>query len=173
MSKADEANQPPPAYSQASAPGPGGYPQQPGGGAPPPPPGYPTQYGQQHPPAGGQQYPAPGPVPVGQREFFRYIQKKGPIKYKNVNMVETVLQKEGRRGPLIIYLCVNICPCLFSHILETVVVTQPGAVIWNQAFRETPVTMNCPHCQAHITTGTHYQTGTLTWIVCGGICLAG
>ncbi|XP_025081454.1 cell death-inducing p53-target protein 1 homolog isoform X2 [Pomacea canaliculata] len=54
----------------------------------------------------------------------------------------------------------------------TVVVAQPQLTIV-QTFRESPVHTRCPHCQAEILTGTHYETGTFTWIVCLILCLVG
>ncbi|XP_055875072.1 lipopolysaccharide-induced tumor necrosis factor-alpha factor homolog isoform X13 [Biomphalaria glabrata] len=47
----------------------------------------------------------------------------------------------------------------------TVVVAQPPITVV-QTFRDVPVHMNCPHCRAEIVTGTHYETGTFTWIIC-------
>ena len=38
-------------------------------------------------------------------------------------------------------------------------------------FGESPVNMTCPHCNDNIITVTRYETGMLTWLACGGICL--
>nr|XP_022318234.1 lipopolysaccharide-induced tumor necrosis factor-alpha factor-like isoform X3 [Crassostrea virginica] len=54
----------------------------------------------------------------------------------------------------------------------TVVVTQPGFVN-HMMFREFGVQMQCPHCQATITTSTRYEVGTLTWIACCVIAAVG
>ncbi|KAL8573745.1 hypothetical protein ACOMHN_019019 [Nucella lapillus] len=54
----------------------------------------------------------------------------------------------------------------------TVVVTQPALAVV-QTFRESPVHTRCPHCQAEVVTGTQYETGTFTWIICFILCLVG
>jgi lipopolysaccharide-induced tumor necrosis factor-alpha factor len=55
----------------------------------------------------------------------------------------------------------------------TTIITQPGPVYLNVVFRESPVSMVCPHCQAHVVTATNYEDGTVTWIAAGGLCLLG
>ena len=55
----------------------------------------------------------------------------------------------------------------------TRIITQPGAVIVNMAFGESPISMVCPHCQTHIITCATYQDGTLTWLAAGALCLLG
>ena len=40
-------------------------------------------------------------------------------------------------------------------------------------FREMPVAMQCPYCNASITTSTSYETGALTWIIAGVLLLFG
>lgn len=55
---------------------------------------------------------------------------------------------------------------------STVVVTQPG-FINARIFREVPVPMQCPYCQATITTSTSYEVGTLTWIACFVVFIVG
>ncbi|XP_059160366.1 lipopolysaccharide-induced tumor necrosis factor-alpha factor homolog isoform X2 [Physella acuta] len=47
----------------------------------------------------------------------------------------------------------------------TVVVAQPAITVI-QTFRDMPVHTNCPHCRAEIMTGTHYEVGTFTWVIC-------
>ncbi|KAK7507369.1 hypothetical protein BaRGS_00001304 [Batillaria attramentaria] len=54
----------------------------------------------------------------------------------------------------------------------TVVVHQPTVAVV-QSFRQVPVRTRCPACQAEITTSTHYEVGTLTWIICVIVCLIG
>lgn len=54
----------------------------------------------------------------------------------------------------------------------TVVVTgQPTVLI--QQFREAPVRTHCQSCGADILTSTHYETGTMTWVVAGVMCIIG
>lgn len=55
----------------------------------------------------------------------------------------------------------------------TTIISQPGPIIVNMAFGESPVSMVCPHCQTHIITCTTYQDGTLTWLSAGALCLLG
>lgn len=55
----------------------------------------------------------------------------------------------------------------------TTIITQPAVYAVNMIFREAPVSMICPHCQAHIVTATTYNDGTLTWLLAGGLCLVG
>ncbi|XP_048762284.2 LITAF domain-containing protein-like [Ostrea edulis] len=56
---------------------------------------------------------------------------------------------------------------------QTTVVMGAQPVMMAQVFRETPVAMQCPYCHASITTSTAYETGTLTWIICGVLILFG
>lgn len=54
----------------------------------------------------------------------------------------------------------------------TVVVAAPP-VFAVQIFREQPVRMKCPHCSSDIVTSITYETGTLTWVICGVLILFG
>ncbi|XP_071126345.1 lipopolysaccharide-induced tumor necrosis factor-alpha factor homolog isoform X1 [Mytilus edulis] len=54
---------------------------------------------------------------------------------------------------------------------STVVITSPAML--GPQFREVPVRTQCPACQADIMTSTRYETGTLTWISIGALCLFG
>ncbi|KAK3751814.1 hypothetical protein QZH41_013291 [Actinostola sp. cb2023] len=56
----------------------------------------------------------------------------------------------------------------------TTIITQPAAIyVGHMIFREQPVSMVCPQCQAHIVSATSYNDGTLTWILAGGLCIFG
>ncbi|XP_064600170.1 cell death-inducing p53-target protein 1 homolog isoform X2 [Liolophura sinensis] len=55
-----------------------------------------------------------------------------------------------------------------------VVYSQPQPVtVIQMSYGPSPVTINCPHCQNHVTTSLVYETGALTWIVSGVLCLFG
>ena len=54
----------------------------------------------------------------------------------------------------------------------TVVLTQPTIAVVQQ-YRESPVHTRCPHCQAEVMTGTYYETGTFTWVICLILALVG
>ena len=54
----------------------------------------------------------------------------------------------------------------------TVVLAQP-AVVLSQQFREVPVRMQCPACQADIMTAVGYDLGLLVWLLCGIMFLFG
>ncbi|XP_041363011.1 cell death-inducing p53-target protein 1 homolog isoform X2 [Gigantopelta aegis] len=54
----------------------------------------------------------------------------------------------------------------------TVVVAQPTIAVVQQ-YRESPVHTRCPYCQAEVMTGTHYETGTFTWVICLILALVG
>jgi len=41
------------------------------------------------------------------------------------------------------------------------------------SFGYRPVTMNCPHCQAHVTTKTQSEPSAMAWIVGGLLCFIG
>ncbi|XP_021350481.1 lipopolysaccharide-induced tumor necrosis factor-alpha factor homolog isoform X2 [Mizuhopecten yessoensis] len=59
---------------------------------------------------------------------------------------------------------------------QTVIVTTPGFAANTQnrgVYRENPVSMICPFCQAQIVTSTTYVTGTLAWLICGILLLLG
>ncbi|XP_034313433.1 LITAF domain-containing protein-like [Crassostrea angulata] len=55
---------------------------------------------------------------------------------------------------------------------STTVITA-GMPVVAHCFRETSVPMQCPYCHANITTTTTYETGTLTWVICGVLILFG
>ncbi|XP_048763402.1 lipopolysaccharide-induced tumor necrosis factor-alpha factor homolog [Ostrea edulis] len=41
------------------------------------------------------------------------------------------------------------------------------------AFRDIPVSMVCPHCNHQIQTAIAFESGTLTWVICGVLLLFG
>ena len=49
---------------------------------------------------------------------------------------------------------------------STVVVQQPSAFVVGLQFRDTPIRINCQFCHADVITATHYEVGTLTWVMC-------
>ena len=55
----------------------------------------------------------------------------------------------------------------------TVVIATPIVHVGQVIVGEHPVQMNCPSCHAAIVTGVSYETGTLTWIICGALVLFG
>ncbi|XP_062581068.1 LITAF domain-containing protein-like [Saccostrea cucullata] len=63
-------------------------------------------------------------------------------------------------------------PPAYGHQQQTTVV-MAGHPVMGHIFRETSVPMQCPYCRANITTSTSYETGTLTWIICGVLILFG
>ena len=48
-----------------------------------------------------------------------------------------------------------------------------GGAMAPMMFGEVPVTMQCPHCQAQITTRISYHNGTLVWVAILVLCLLG
>ena len=77
----------------------------------------------------------------------------------------------------------NLCPAtttfqflktfLSSIGQQTTTVITAGYPMVAQVFRESSVPMQCPYCHANITTTTTYETGTLTWLICGILILFG
>ncbi|KAK6187674.1 hypothetical protein SNE40_005650 [Patella caerulea] len=67
----------------------------------------------------------------------------------------------------------NPPPPQYGGPQATTVVVQPAYTSVVQHFRESPVHTRCPHCQAEIMTATHYETGTLSWIICLILCFVG
>jgi len=53
------------------------------------------------------------------------------------------------------------------------VTTGTGVTVTQGPFRDAPVSMKCPHCQATIVTAIEYESGTCTWLSCLGLCLIG
>ncbi|NWI70564.1 LITAF factor, partial [Todus mexicanus] len=51
--------------------------------------------------------------------------------------------------------------------VQTVYVQQPVV------FHDRPVQMCCPSCNQMIVTRLSYDSGALTWLSCGGLCLLG
>lgn len=47
----------------------------------------------------------------------------------------------------------------------TVVLTQPVVTVV-QTYQANPVRTTCPLCHAEIITGTHYEIGTFSWLMC-------
>lgn len=66
-------------------------------------------------------------------------------------------------------------PTFQQQVHTTTVVTQqqPSVLVVNTAFNQIPSAMQCPFCNAVITTSLAYVDGTLTWLVAGVLCLAG
>ncbi|XP_061169039.1 cell death-inducing p53-target protein 1 homolog [Saccostrea cucullata] len=60
----------------------------------------------------------------------------------------------------------NLQPPPHQHVT---VVQQPPTPV----FRDIPVNMVCQHCHHQITTAISFETGTLTWIICGVLILFG
>ena len=63
----------------------------------------------------------------------------------------------------------------YCNVLCAMFAAAPAVVVAAplQYFGESPVNMTCPHCNASIITATTYDTGLLTWLAAGGICLVG
>ncbi|XP_048747521.1 LITAF domain-containing protein-like [Ostrea edulis] len=57
--------------------------------------------------------------------------------------------------------------------VQTVVVAQPVAMCGAPAMRECPARVTCASCRADIVTGTTFETGMLTWLIAGILCLFG
>lgn len=138
---------PPPPY-----PGnPGMYPTQEKSGYPPPqpcappPPGYPTPAAYPPPPPGTIHPQGYGPPPPGY----------GPPPPSGYGPPPPMGQP-GMYGP---------------PSGQTTVIVQPSVAIAN--FSDNPIQLRCPKCNAEIMTSTHYETGTLSWILCLILCFFG
>lgn len=53
------------------------------------------------------------------------------------------------------------------------VMSQPVYMVHQVGFGANPREMECPYCHAYVRTSTEYQTGALTWLVSGLLCLFG
>jgi len=56
---------------------------------------------------------------------------------------------------------------------HTTIVTSPVQVVHVQPFGPHPLQIPCGHCNATVITSIKPVTGTLTWLVAGGLCLLG
>jgi lipopolysaccharide-induced tumor necrosis factor-alpha factor len=58
---------------------------------------------------------------------------------------------------------------------QQVIIVGPGAVnvFPTDQFGYQSVRTSCPHCHADIATTVEYESGTMTWLVCGIIVLVG
>lgn len=56
---------------------------------------------------------------------------------------------------------------------QTTVVAQPVAVVAVPCIRESPVRVSCPSCRADVMTATTFETGTMTWLLVGILCIIG
>lgn len=154
-------NGPPPPY-----PGnPGMYPTQEKSGYPPPqpcappPPGYPTPAAYPPPPPGTIHPQGYGPPPPGY----------GPPPPSGYGPPPPMGQP-GMYGPP---------PGMYGPPSgmygpppgQTTVIVQPSVAIAN--FSDNPIQLRCPKCNAEIMTSTHYETGTLSWILCLILCFFG
>lgn len=54
----------------------------------------------------------------------------------------------------------------------TVVVGMPAVTVVS-GFHEGPMNITCPQCRQSVVTRTNYETGTLTWLICGALILFG
>lgn len=54
----------------------------------------------------------------------------------------------------------------------TIVVGAPAVTVMG-GFHEVPMNVTCPQCHQAVVTRTSYETGTLTWLICGGLVLLG
>lgn len=70
----------------------------------------------------------------------------------------------------------NTDPCKIppnSYPVGVTVVAQPVAVVACQSMRECPVRVSCPSCRADVMTATTFETGTMTWLLVGILCIIG
>lgn len=49
----------------------------------------------------------------------------------------------------------------------------PNAVVQQQVNNPFPTQITCPNCNAVVITETTFKNGTMTWLLAGGMCLAG
>lgn len=137
---------PPPPY-----PGnPEGYPppEKYGYSAPPPSaPGYPTQAAYPPPPPGNIHPPGYGAAPPGYGPPPPGYGPPPPVGHPGY-------------GP----------PPPMGQPATTTVIVQPPVVM---SFNETQLPMRCPKCNADIVTSIHYESGTLSWILCLILCFFG
>lgn len=62
---------------------------------------------------------------------------------------------------------------LTPYPIGPTVVAQPVAVVACQSMRESPVRVSCTSCRADIMTATTFETGTMTWLLVGILCIIG
>ncbi|XP_022338255.1 LITAF domain-containing protein-like [Crassostrea virginica] len=56
---------------------------------------------------------------------------------------------------------------------QTTVIAQPVAVVPCMTMRDIPVRVTCPSCRADVMTSTVFETGTMTWLLAGILCILG
>ncbi|XP_071100087.1 lipopolysaccharide-induced tumor necrosis factor-alpha factor homolog [Haliotis cracherodii] len=62
----------------------------------------------------------------------------------------------------------------YAQTNTTVVMAQPSTVLLHPArLGEAPVQLQCPRCNAQVVSSTYYETGSLTWLAAGIICIVG
>ncbi|XP_063726337.1 lipopolysaccharide-induced tumor necrosis factor-alpha factor homolog [Symsagittifera roscoffensis] len=54
-----------------------------------------------------------------------------------------------------------------------VAVMSPNAYGVNRSLGSYSAQVNCQHCHAYVSTNVHYETGTLAWLLCLGLCCVG
>ncbi|XP_013397753.1 cell death-inducing p53-target protein 1 homolog isoform X1 [Lingula anatina] len=67
-------------------------------------------------------------------------------------------------------------PAGYSTQTTTVIASQPPTttvIVAQTSFGPRSRSMQCPYCQAHITTSVNYHSGGLTWLIAGLICIFG
>ncbi|CAE1300172.1 LITAF [Acanthosepion pharaonis] len=60
-----------------------------------------------------------------------------------------------------------------SYQHGSTVMSQPVFVVHQMGFGPNPRNITCPFCHVYVQTATEYQTGALTWLVSGLLCLFG
>ncbi|XP_013397770.1 cell death-inducing p53-target protein 1 homolog isoform X3 [Lingula anatina] len=134
---------------QPPYPQPGQHPPPPGAG------GYPVEPPPQYEPPKSQ-YPPPGGYPQGQPGGYPPAQGGYPQGQPGYQ------PPPGQPG--------------YSTQTTTVIASQPPTttvIVAQTSFGPRSRSMQCPYCQAHITTSVNYHSGGLTWLIAGLICIFG
>ncbi|XP_013397761.1 cell death-inducing p53-target protein 1 homolog isoform X2 [Lingula anatina] len=149
---------------QPPYPQPGQHPPPPGAG------GYPVEPPPQYEPPKSQ-YPPPGGYPQGQPGGYPPAQGGYP---QGQPGYQPPPGQPGGYGPP----PQGAYPQQggYSTQTTTVIASQPPTttvIVAQTSFGPRSRSMQCPYCQAHITTSVNYHSGGLTWLIAGLICIFG
>lgn len=66
-------------------------------------------------------------------------------------------------------------PYGYTPTAQTHIITQPVNIVYapHIYFGDHPQQATCPNCRATVFTQVQHETGTITWLIAGGVCLLG